>query len=374
MLLLEDRRFYCYIYLNPLKPGNYNYGEYHFDFEPFYIGKGNGRRMYDHLLEAKSISQNKKCIRNYNKHKINTINKIIRVSNSIPLIMKVRGNLTTFEATEFEKTLVCLIGRRDLQTGPLTNLTDGGEGNINPSVVSTEKRKRSRRLTLEKNPEIGIQISLRIIAYYQNRTIEQKELWYRHFSESIKKNPEIKKQSTLKRLKTEQARGSRKQATLKCKETKAKNPQINVEGGKKISKYWKDHPDEQKMRDYKNSETRTKRKIAMGTKNIQYVEANIIYIVEAFFKGVTLSGILNNYMPLKSEKLSYGVLHRIFHIFSFPSQIKSNGFFTKKYLAFIQENKHKHQWYIDNYKRLEQEYFDKKFAERHPEYVESNVS
>lgn len=61
MLLLEDRRFYVYLYLDPRKPGNYSYQiddkTYHFDYEPFYVGEGKGERMYDHLRES---HQNKK--------------------------------------------------------------------------------------------------------------------------------------------------------------------------------------------------------------------------------------------------------------------------------------------------------------------------
>lgn len=36
-----------YIFLDPRKPGDYNYDEYHFDFEPIYVGIGNKNRTKD---------------------------------------------------------------------------------------------------------------------------------------------------------------------------------------------------------------------------------------------------------------------------------------------------------------------------------------
>ena len=48
-LLLEDRRSYTYIYLDPTKPGKYYYQGYYFDYEPFYVGKGYGNRFYEHI-------------------------------------------------------------------------------------------------------------------------------------------------------------------------------------------------------------------------------------------------------------------------------------------------------------------------------------
>lgn len=42
MLLLEDKRFY--VYLDTRKPGAYEYGNYKFDFELFYVGQASQKR------------------------------------------------------------------------------------------------------------------------------------------------------------------------------------------------------------------------------------------------------------------------------------------------------------------------------------------
>lgn len=45
----KKNRFYVYALLDPRKPGKYKYGEYEFDYEPFYVGKGSGDRCEHHL-------------------------------------------------------------------------------------------------------------------------------------------------------------------------------------------------------------------------------------------------------------------------------------------------------------------------------------
>lgn len=61
--------FYVYVYLNPLKPGNFIYGNFTFAHEPFYVGKGALDRIDFHMYEAEH-KQNK------HSYKVHTIRQI----------------------------------------------------------------------------------------------------------------------------------------------------------------------------------------------------------------------------------------------------------------------------------------------------------
>lgn len=140
MLLLEDLRNYIYAYLDPRKPGEYTYGKYTFEYCPFYIGKGKGRRIYEHLEP-----------RYLNKHtfKNNMIKKIIRLGHK-PITIKIFENLSNKEACKYEIDLISKIGRRDKKLGPLANKTDGGEGSIGFCKETIDKLSKMRRG--HKNP------------------------------------------------------------------------------------------------------------------------------------------------------------------------------------------------------------------------------
>lgn len=87
----------------------------------FYIGIG-----YKHRSEDKN---------NRNKYWNNIVNKS---EYSVEIL---RENLSWEEACELEIFLISLYGRKDLNTGCLCNLTDGGEGSYGRKI-SEETRKK----------------------------------------------------------------------------------------------------------------------------------------------------------------------------------------------------------------------------------------
>lgn len=130
--------YFVYVYLDPRKLGLYVYGNFTFNYEPFYVGKGKNKRDLDHINEAKYEK------RNYNPHKNRKIRKILN-ENLTPIILRLSENLSDEDAQKLEIQLISSIGRFDLKRGPLTNLTDGGDGssNIKQSEETKNKRKKS---------------------------------------------------------------------------------------------------------------------------------------------------------------------------------------------------------------------------------------
>ena len=130
--------FYVYVYMDTRKPGIFVYGEFQFDFEPFYIGKGSKKQWLSHLVVAYSKTS-------YKSYRINIIRKLQRLGLE-PEIVKYKENLSEKEAFDLEKKLIKEIGRIDLKNGPLTNLTDGGEGSSGCKCSKEKAARISKKL------------------------------------------------------------------------------------------------------------------------------------------------------------------------------------------------------------------------------------
>lgn len=128
--------YYIYVYLDTRKKGSYSYGDFHFEYEPFYIGKGTDDRHLSHLRIAKGSR----------KGKINkVISKIISILNDgyEPKIIKIVDGLTKEDYNNYEISTIKLIGKLSDGLGPLLNTTDGGDGGI---TWTTEHHNKGKKL------------------------------------------------------------------------------------------------------------------------------------------------------------------------------------------------------------------------------------
>jgi len=123
--------YYIYIYLDPRKFKKYIYGEYEFEFEPFYIGKGKNNRI--ERIDGRS------------KDFINIINEIEEIGLK-SIYFKLYENLNEEQSFELETKLIKEIGRLDLETGPLINRTSGGQGSSGYKHLKETIEKFSKKL------------------------------------------------------------------------------------------------------------------------------------------------------------------------------------------------------------------------------------
>ena len=98
---------------------------------PFYVGKGKDRRYYieGHLYKDAANRLLK--------------NKIRKVGVENVQIYFLHKDLTEKEALQQERYWIKYYGRRDLGTGTLCNLTDGGEGTSGHIHTNEAKQKMS---------------------------------------------------------------------------------------------------------------------------------------------------------------------------------------------------------------------------------------
>jgi hypothetical protein len=94
----------------------YTYAFLREDRTPYYIGKGTGKRIY-------------------------STNRRVKPPKDKSRIIYLKQNLTEAEAFRHEIYMIDVFGRKDLGTGILINMTDGGEG-ASGCIPSEETRKK----------------------------------------------------------------------------------------------------------------------------------------------------------------------------------------------------------------------------------------
>ena len=138
----DPNRFYTYAYLRE-------------DRTPYYVGKGQEKRLYrkgkGEVYPPKDKSR----------------------------VIFLKKNLTEEEAFKHEEYMIAVFGRKDIGTGILRNKTNGGEG-ISGAVRSEEfKRNLSEARKGENHPNYG-------------KTGEKNPLYGKSHSEESKRNQSIK--------------------------------------------------------------------------------------------------------------------------------------------------------------------------------------
>lgn len=134
------RNYYVYYLIDPVTR------------QPFYVGKGTGRRMYEHYR-----------VRNKLKNPLLKA-KLCKLHQQGKAVVyeKVLINVNEEEAFEKEKTLIAQHGKKIDGFGSLCNLTNGGEGN---SLVWT-KAKREQRSKMMKGSRGNLPIRNKPVSQY----------------------------------------------------------------------------------------------------------------------------------------------------------------------------------------------------------------
>ncbi len=184
-----ETNFYVYIYLDPRNKGEFIYSGYTFTHEPIYVGKGFGCRDKEHLRDSRLNSTKG----NYLKQR--KLKKIISVGLT-PIIYRIYENLTEEESLIIERMLISKIGRIVSKTGPLTNLTDGGDGvsgrlisdgfRLNQSErmkeyyknnrITEETREKISKILLDKKMVRSKETKLKISNANKNRVYSEEYL------------------------------------------------------------------------------------------------------------------------------------------------------------------------------------------------------
>lgn len=100
------------------------------DLTPYYIGKGHGNRAFspDHT---------------------------VKIPTDTRRIVILCTRLTELGAFAIERRLIAWYGRKDLGTGILRNLTDGGEGGSGRTISDSHKMAISQKLKGKSRPDVS---------------------------------------------------------------------------------------------------------------------------------------------------------------------------------------------------------------------------
>jgi len=188
----------------------YTYAYLRKDGTPYYIGKGSGRRAYNQLNHMVKTPEEERV-----------------------LILK--QNLTEEQANQHEVYMIDVLGRKDIGTGILRNLTDGGEGISGYRHTEETKKKMRRPNSEEHNRKVRDAIKAKWDSgYYDRETYRKRELGTKRSAESS-----IKKSNAMKEYyKTNTKVISGEQKRQISETLKQKYSDSTLKHGTKGKKWW----------------------------------------------------------------------------------------------------------------------------------------
>ncbi len=155
MLINIEKPYYVYVYCDQRHHEKFNYEKFSFLYKPFYVGSGHKNRYLSHVKYVMRHLENKEKLLSTNRHKNLIIKNIFLQLNEPPKISILEYFNTRKEAYAYEKYLVSLIGRECMHSGPLTNLTEGGDGVSNPSDETRYKIGSANRNRIKSENEMA---------------------------------------------------------------------------------------------------------------------------------------------------------------------------------------------------------------------------
>lgn len=200
------KNFYLYIYFDSNKPGIYSYPNgIVLCFEPIYVGIGKGKRYLAHMEEAKV---------NYKSGNQLKLNKIRNTPVHVEILYK---DISWFSASRLERVFIKNIGRLNLATGPLTNLTDGGEGSFGRFCSEKTRQAISDANKGKKAWNKGLTAQDPRVQKYKRYGRINSDLTLEKMSESAKERCKSKtyKESFLERMNKKDITEKRNQTIIK---------------------------------------------------------------------------------------------------------------------------------------------------------------
>jgi hypothetical protein len=131
----NNEKYYVYAYFDPMIEYYCTLCEQEFNVKPVYIGKGRGKRYLKHLHNNK-------------KTKLTNLNKFLITNNIVPCYSILEYFNNEADAFKREIELIATVGRENIDTGPLYNLTNGGEGSAGIVLTNEQKENRSKSMLI----------------------------------------------------------------------------------------------------------------------------------------------------------------------------------------------------------------------------------